>query len=328
MAAEFDLIARHFAPATPVRADVAAGIGDDAALLLPPAGVRDRLRVHRPPRRGRLPFRHAARNPRPTGGRGRPSASRGDRGGRPPAPSRVGPARPDPPRPRRGLDPRVRGGARGGVPGGGDPARRGGHHPRPARRRLRGARPRPPLARKIHRCPAADANLLAVAGRTPSSRFNVVSTTCCAQQSLLRLQCGQSIHGLPARRDEAPPVPVRPTYTVFDFSAVYVETSPMFPHFHKHLGALATNIGEFSGLGRMMRTPASEAELLERARGDRSPAPPSRSSPPPSGSRSPTTPGGPRAGPDSSSKRLSAHRRRARPGRTSPASASSSRRSR
>ena len=38
MAAEFDLIARHFAPATPVRADVAAGIGDDAALLLPPAG--------------------------------------------------------------------------------------------------------------------------------------------------------------------------------------------------------------------------------------------------------------------------------------------------
>ena len=38
MAAEFDLIARHFAPATPARADVAAGIGDDAALLLPPAG--------------------------------------------------------------------------------------------------------------------------------------------------------------------------------------------------------------------------------------------------------------------------------------------------
>ena len=38
MAAEFELIARHFAPATPARADVAAGIGDDAALLLPPAG--------------------------------------------------------------------------------------------------------------------------------------------------------------------------------------------------------------------------------------------------------------------------------------------------
>lgn len=38
MAAEFDLIARYFAPATPVRADVATGIGDDAALLLPPAG--------------------------------------------------------------------------------------------------------------------------------------------------------------------------------------------------------------------------------------------------------------------------------------------------
>ena len=38
MASEFDLIARYFAPATPVRADVAAGIGDDAALLLPPAG--------------------------------------------------------------------------------------------------------------------------------------------------------------------------------------------------------------------------------------------------------------------------------------------------
>ena len=38
MPAEFELIARHFAPATPARADVAAGIGDDAALLLPPAG--------------------------------------------------------------------------------------------------------------------------------------------------------------------------------------------------------------------------------------------------------------------------------------------------
>lgn len=38
IAAEFDLISRYFARATPVRADVAAGIGDDAALLLPPAG--------------------------------------------------------------------------------------------------------------------------------------------------------------------------------------------------------------------------------------------------------------------------------------------------
>ena len=38
MAAEFDLIARYFARATPIRTDVAAGIGDDAALLLPPAG--------------------------------------------------------------------------------------------------------------------------------------------------------------------------------------------------------------------------------------------------------------------------------------------------
>ena len=37
MAAEFDLIARYFARATPVRADVAAGIGDDAALLRLPA---------------------------------------------------------------------------------------------------------------------------------------------------------------------------------------------------------------------------------------------------------------------------------------------------
>lgn len=38
MGAEFDLIARHFAGATAARADVAAGIGDDAALVLPPAG--------------------------------------------------------------------------------------------------------------------------------------------------------------------------------------------------------------------------------------------------------------------------------------------------
>ena len=36
MAAEFDLIARYFARASPVRTDVAAGIGDDAALVLPP----------------------------------------------------------------------------------------------------------------------------------------------------------------------------------------------------------------------------------------------------------------------------------------------------
>ena len=33
------------------------------------------------------------------------------------------------------------------------------------------------LARIFHRCPAADTNLLAVAGRTPSSRFVVVSAT-------------------------------------------------------------------------------------------------------------------------------------------------------
>ena len=38
MGAEFDLIARHFAGATAARADVAAGIGDDAALVLAPAG--------------------------------------------------------------------------------------------------------------------------------------------------------------------------------------------------------------------------------------------------------------------------------------------------
>ena len=38
MGAEFDLITRRFAGATPARADVAAGIGDDAALVLPPEG--------------------------------------------------------------------------------------------------------------------------------------------------------------------------------------------------------------------------------------------------------------------------------------------------
>ena len=38
MGAEFDLIARHFAGATTARPDVAAGIGDDAALVLPPVG--------------------------------------------------------------------------------------------------------------------------------------------------------------------------------------------------------------------------------------------------------------------------------------------------
>ena len=38
MGAEFDLITRLFAGATPARSDVAAGIGDDAALVVPPAG--------------------------------------------------------------------------------------------------------------------------------------------------------------------------------------------------------------------------------------------------------------------------------------------------
>ena len=38
MRAEFDLISRYFAGATPGRADVTAGIGDDAALVVPPAG--------------------------------------------------------------------------------------------------------------------------------------------------------------------------------------------------------------------------------------------------------------------------------------------------
>ena len=36
--AEFDLITRFFAGATPARPDVTAGIGDDAALVVPPAG--------------------------------------------------------------------------------------------------------------------------------------------------------------------------------------------------------------------------------------------------------------------------------------------------
>ena len=53
----------------------------------------------------------------------------------------------------------------------------------------------------IHRCPAADANLLAVAARTPSSRFDVVSTTP---------------------------------------SATFGPCGPLL----RHLGALATNIGE------------------------------------------------------------------------------------
>ena len=38
MAAEFDLITRYFARATAGRDDVVAGIGDDAALVVPPPG--------------------------------------------------------------------------------------------------------------------------------------------------------------------------------------------------------------------------------------------------------------------------------------------------
>ena len=65
------------------------------------------------------------------------------------------------------------------------------------------------LARIFHRCPAADTNLLAVAGRTPSSRFDVVSATPSAARMRSFSPCG---------------------------------------HYHKHLGALATNIGEICGL--------------------------------------------------------------------------------
>ena len=42
------------------------------------------------------------------------------------------------------------------------------------------------LAAISHRFPVADANVLALAGCTPSSRFDVVSATCVAAQSLLR----------------------------------------------------------------------------------------------------------------------------------------------
>ena len=38
-AGEFELIDRFFAGATPRRADVAAGIGDDAAIVVPPPGA-------------------------------------------------------------------------------------------------------------------------------------------------------------------------------------------------------------------------------------------------------------------------------------------------
>ena len=39
MGTEFDLIARFFADLTPGRADVAAGVGDDAALVVPAPGA-------------------------------------------------------------------------------------------------------------------------------------------------------------------------------------------------------------------------------------------------------------------------------------------------
>ena len=110
------------------------------------------------------------------------------------------------------------------------------------RQALRQAPPPPlrggqPLAATCHRFPAADANLLAVAGRTPSSRFDVVTATCCAARSLLRLQAGQAIRGLPARRDEAPPalrlIPARPSASL----------GPCDP-LPRHLGALDTKTGD------------------------------------------------------------------------------------
>ena len=69
------------------------------------------------------------------------------------------------------------------------------------------------------------------------------STTCCAPQSLLRLQAGQAIQGLPARRDEAPPAlrlsPARPSASLGPCALS-----------QRHLDALATKVGEISGLGR------------------------------------------------------------------------------
>ena len=111
-----------------------------------------------------------------------------------------------------------------------------------------GARPEwaPTLAAISHQFSAADANLLALAGRTPSSRFDVVSATCCATLSLLRLQAGASHPGLPARRDEVPPAlrlcPARPSASL----------GPCDP-LSRHLGALATIIGAILRLAQLSR---------------------------------------------------------------------------
>ena len=87
------------------------------------------------------------------------------------------------------------------------------------------------------RFPTAAADLFAIAGRTRSRRFDVVSATCFAAQSLLRSQAGQAIRGLPARRDEAPPalrlLPARP-------SAPLPACGPL----PRQLGALVTKIDE------------------------------------------------------------------------------------
>ena len=121
--------------------------------------------------------------------------------------------------------------------------------PSPSNAPIESRRGNLPLAREFHRFTAADADLTIFAALNAARVLDVLSSTCCATQSLLRLQAGQAIHGLPARRDEVPPAlrlcPARPA-----------RPDSRSPCENSHLRALASRIGEIFGLVRIPPTPS------------------------------------------------------------------------
>ena len=112
------------------------------------------------------------------------------------------------------------------------------------------------LARISHQLTAADAGLTELAALNTARVLDVPAGTCRATQSLLRLQAGQAIHGLPARQkrnaggisfawDEVPPAlglsPARPA-----------RPDSRSPCQFSHLRALASRPGEKCGLGVLL----------------------------------------------------------------------------
>ena len=124
------------------------------------------------------------------------------------------------------------------------------------------------LARISHQLTAADAGLTELAALNTARVLDVPAGTCRATQSLLRLQAGQAIHGLPARQkrnaggisfawDEVPPAlglsPARPA-----------RPDSRSPCQFSHLRALASRPGEKCGLGVLLAISTAVASRDER----------------------------------------------------------------